>query len=455
MDPLDHVRDYFAGRRIRPSSVLLAVSGGTDSTALLLLMSDLRADGWDIAAAHVNHHLRAADSDTDEQFVRALCAHFDIALEVCDGTLDDARVRDVGIEAAAREVRYRLLGEARARRRMRYLATAHQMDDQAETVLMRLVGGGGIASLRGVHALRDGWIVRPLLGVRRSALESFLAARGITARHDLSNDDPRFLRNRVRGVLRELDATPALARLATEVQEQWPLVERQILEAEEQYAEVLPAETRFASFPENAWLRQALLHRHIVRLDPQSREVSAVDLQRLARELERVRRISVTARLELVRLRDGWVLRAPPQPTPAFEVAAVPGVPVWLPHAGVTLHIEAHHGARDTTIRQLVQLPPGAEAFFTVRNRREGDRFQPLGLARPKKLKELLIDRKIAAGLRSALPLLVWNDEIVLVAGVEVSEKFKVTTAPGDVFRVWLEGPLAEDESDQSDVQRR
>jgi tRNA(Ile)-lysidine synthase len=455
VDPLDHVRHYFAGNGIEPSSLLLAISGGTDSTALLLLMAALRDDRWEIAAAHVNHHLRGEDADADEQFVRALCADLNVPLEVCDGTLDPQRVRDVGVEAAAREVRYRLLADVRARRGTRYLATAHQMDDQAETVLMRLVGGGGIASLRGVHAVRDGWILRPLLDVRRSELQALLDARGITARHDVSNDDPRFLRNRVRRVLRELDATPALARFASEMQEQWPLVERQILEAETQHAVVLPAETRFTSFPENAWLRQALLHRHIMRLDPQSRDVSARDLQRLARELERVRRVSVTARLELIRRGDVWILRAPPQPAPDFEVEAVPGAPVWLPHANVTLRIEAHHGARDTAIRQLVQLPPGADARFTVRNRRDGDRFQPLGLERPKKLKELLIDRKIAAGLRNSLPLLVWNDEIVLVAGVEVSEKFKVTTAPGDVFRVWLEGPLAEDESDQSDVQRR
>lgn len=454
MDPLDHVRQYFAGNGIEPSSLLLAISGGIDSTALLLLMVDLRDDGWDIAAAHVNHHLRGADSDADEQFVRDLCARLDVPLEVCDGTLDPRRVRDVGIEAAAREVRYRLLGDVRARRSTRYLATAHQMDDQAETVLMRLVGGGGIASLRGVHAVRDGWILRPLLGLRRSALEAFLDARGITPRHDIANDDPRFLRNRVRRVLRELDATPALARFATEMQEQWPLVERLIHDAETQHAVVLPRETRFASFPENAWLRQALLHRHIVRLDPQARDVSARDLQRLSRELERVRRISVTARLALIRQADGWILRAPPEPTPDFEVAVIPGEPVWLPHANVTLHVDLHRGPRDTTLRQLIQLPPGSDPRFIVRNRREGDRFQPLGLARPKKLKELLIDRKIAAGLRSSLPLLVWNDEIVLVAGVEVSEKFKVTTAPGDVFRVWLEGPLAEDESDQSDVQR-
>jgi tRNA(Ile)-lysidine synthetase-like protein len=91
------------------------------------------------------------------------------------------------------------------------------------------------------------------------------------------------------------------------------------------------------------------------------------------------------------------------------------------------------------------QLPPNAPPRFTIRNRRPGDRFQPLGMAKAKKLKDFLIDRKIAVDLRDRLPLLVWNDEIVWVAGVEVSERFKVTGAEADRYEVWLEGPVGSD----------
>jgi tRNA(Ile)-lysidine synthase len=98
---------------------------------------------------------------------------------------------------------------------------------------------------------------------------------------------------------------------------------------------------------------------------------------------------------------------------------------------------------------QLIQLPAGATATFTVRNRRNGDRFHPLGLPQPKKLKDFLIDRKIAAELRDRLPLLVWNGEIVWIAGVEVSERFKVTDAAGVLFEVWLD-----DSRDHSGLQR-
>ena len=93
----------------------------------------------------------------------------------------------------------------------------------------------------------------------------------------------------------------------------------------------------------------------------------------------------------------------------------------------------------------FLQLPASAPPRITIRNRRPGDRFQPLGMAKAKKLKDFLIDRKIALDLRDRLPLLVWNDEIVWVAGVEVSERFKVTGAEADRYEVWLEGPVGSD----------
>ncbi|MDP9193793.1 MAG: tRNA lysidine(34) synthetase TilS [Acidobacteriota bacterium] len=103
----------------------------------------------------------------------------------------------------------------------------------------------------------------------------------------------------------------------------------------------------------------------------------------------------------------------------------------------------------------MFQLPPNSLPRFVVRNRRAGDRFQPLGMDKAKKLKDFLIDRKIAVDLRDRLPLLLWNEEIVWIAGVEVSERFKVTGAVADRYEVWLEGPVeSDDDSDASRLHR-
>jgi len=428
--PAEAVRQYFVKYRSESCAIVAAVSGGIDSTALLLALAGLREDGYAIHAAHVNHHLRGADSDADEAFVRDLCARLGIPLHVADGTLDPDRVRERGIEAAARDVRYARLREIREKTGARFVATAHQKNDQAETVLMRLLTGSGIAGLRGIHPLRDDGFARPLLDVPRDAIEAFLRERGIEPRHDRSNDDPRFLRNRVRLVVRELGAIANLTALADQARALWPILERAIDEAERAGAEVRERETHFHRWPEDAWLRQALLHRHIRRLDPAARDVSAKDLMRLASGIDAIRRVSVTKTLELIRRENALVLRHVPRPTPEFEVALTPDSPAYIPELGITVHLTAQPRNRATA--QPITVPAGGT--FTVRNRRTGDRFNA------KKLKDFLIDRRIAADLRDRIPLLVWNDEIVWVAGIEVSERFKVTSSAGDVYEVWLEG---------------
>lgn len=445
---LEAVRQSFVKYRIGPCRVVAAVSGGADSTALLLAMSDLRADGFELVCAHVNHHLRGADSDADEAFVRELCATLGVPLHVADGTLDERVVRDAGVEAAARDVRYARLREIRERTGARFVATAHQKNDQAETVLMRLMTGSGIGGLRGIHPVRDDGFVRPLLDITRDAIDAFLRERNVTPRFDRSNDDPRFLRNRVRAALRELGGVENLADVAEQARLLWPVIERAIDAVED--VQTTGEATRFLSWPEDPWLRQALLHRHIRRLDPQARNVSAASLARLAAELEGIRRVSVTKSLELVRRGEELVLGKPPEPTEAFELELTPEAPAWIPALDLTLRIASRSADAK---RQLIQLPEDGAPRFLVRNRRAGDRFHPLGLAGSKSLKDFLIDRKIEAGTRDRLPLLIWNGEIVWIGGVEVSERFKVTSPPGGaIFEVWLEGSGVDDR-DQAGLQ--
>src|SRR5689334_5443117 len=143
----DSVASFFSDHAIERCRLVVAVSGGFDSTALLLVMSEL--PGFEIIGGHVNHHLRGNESDEDERYVRALCERLKVECIVEDGTLDPERVKDAGIEAAAREVRHAKLKDIRERTNAKYVATAHQKNDQAETVLMRLSTGSGFAGLRG------------------------------------------------------------------------------------------------------------------------------------------------------------------------------------------------------------------------------------------------------------------------------------------------------------------
>lgn len=432
---LADIRQFIVKEGIK-GSLVVAVSGGTDSTALLIALSLLREDGVPLVAAHVNHHLRGQDSEDDEAFVRTLCERLGIRLHVADGTLDPARVREHGVEAAAREVRYARLLAIRDSLGASAVATAHQKNDQAETILIRLLTGSGLAGLRGIHPRRDDGVVRPLLDVPRASIDTFLREQGVVAREDRSNDDPRFLRNRVRATLRTLGGVDALAAIAGQARSLWPILERAIDDADRECVEASPLQSRFRSWPVEPWLRGALLQRHIRRLDPDARDFDAV---RIAETLLTVSRISVTRHLELLREKDSWVLGKRPPPAEAFEVALLPNESVYVPLLQLTIHLRQPPTEPSTAGRQVIQLPSRAKPLFTVRSRRRGDRFQPLGLPFAKRLKEFLIDRKVGVALRDRLPLLVWNEEIVWIAGVEVSERFRVDGGEGDLYEVWTE----------------
>src|SRR5881409_814265 len=174
-------------------TVLVAVSGGADSVALLHLLSGLAAD-WRLRlhVLHVDHQLRA-ESAADADFVRALGARLGIPVDVATVAVD----RRGSLEAAARSARYAALEACATRIGAERIALGHTADDQAETVLMRLVQGAGVRGLSGIPPVR-GAIIRPLIELRRSALEPELERAGLAWVEDASNRDPKFLRNRIR-----------------------------------------------------------------------------------------------------------------------------------------------------------------------------------------------------------------------------------------------------------------
>jgi tRNA(Ile)-lysidine synthase len=209
--------------------VCVAVSGGADSVALLLALSEANRErealGVVLTAVHVHHGLRSAEADADEAFVRELCDKLGVPLVVerVNVPARQAAERE-GLEEAARELRYRVFWELMKSSRADVVATAHTLDDQAETVVMKLLRGAWTEGIGGIAPAVEsgvrGRIVRPLLGARRAEVEAYLRERGQTWREDATNRDVSLMRNRVRhelipilrGFNPGIDA--ALARLA-------------------------------------------------------------------------------------------------------------------------------------------------------------------------------------------------------------------------------------------------
>ncbi len=233
----------------RPTTVLVAVSGGADSVALLRLLVAAAAKRdvpVRVTAAHLDHGLRGEDAREDARFVRRIAEELGVRIVVGRARLEAA---DGSVEARARKVRYRFLGDAANRLKAGIVYTAHTLEDQAETVLDRLLRGTGIRGLRGIlperrfgpgRALR---LRRPLLEVRREDLRAWLTERGFAWREDPTNHDGRNRRSRLRHeLLPRIDeigpgGAPALARVARQARESWNLIRRETRRCERRVLE--------------------------------------------------------------------------------------------------------------------------------------------------------------------------------------------------------------------------
>jgi len=208
---LDKLKSAWNPQEWRQLTVIACVSGGADSIALLRGLASLRGGGpGRLVVAHFNHGLRGSASDADEAFTRELCDRLDLPLEVGAPATSLTQLADTS-EATARAARYAFFEQVAKARGARFVALAHTSDDQAETILHRVIRGTGMNGLAGIPRTRQLAtgiaILRPLLGFSRAEIIEFLAALPQPFREDASNFDPRFTRNRIRAEL-----LPQLAR---------------------------------------------------------------------------------------------------------------------------------------------------------------------------------------------------------------------------------------------------
>jgi len=446
------VRKYALARP--DTRVLVALSGGPDSVALVRLLLDLQAEGDLVVAgvAHFNHQLRGADADADEAFCRELGASLGLPVEV--GRADvRAAARDAGrsIEDIARDLRYAFLEQAADRFGAEAIAVAHSLDDQSETFLLRLVRGSGSRGLAAILP-RAGRVIRPLLEIPRADLRAYASERGLAFRDDPSNRDLSIPRNRVRHEL--------IAYLEREFN---PGINR-----------VLAREASLARDDEDYLQRQAidLAGKIVLATTGGQTEIDAVALRSLHPALaSRVARQALTSRASgrfvgsdhverLLQLADApagtaldlpgqrairksdTIVLGPPgprirrnqQPANSFRfLLSIPGEVTLDNHGWVVSAHRLDGMDRDTGFGPArgPEVAIAADPLtlpLAIRTRRRGDRFRPLGLGHRKKLQDFLVDRKIPREIRDSLPLVVdGEDRIVWVVGESVAEDFRVT----------------------------
>lgn len=433
----------------------VAVSGGADSVALLRLLLELRKElGIVLSVVHLNHQLRGEESDGDEQFVKSLALDNKVEFHGERAAVKaHAQSKHLSLEAAGRELRYSYFHRLLDQNCVDRIATAHTLDDQAETILLRLVRGTGTRGLAGVYPKLNilaaslpsrtagaAFIVRPLLDTSRKDLEAYLGEIGQEWREDSSNLDPRFSRNRVRsGMLPWLEENlnPSVRNTLAEAAE--------VARAEEEYWEsqvrdLLPK----ISVPDSkapgtqldlAALRELplALQRRVLRAAGAPLGMN-LEFQHVERILQLVNEKSARGPISV---EGGSVgksggknndrLRFQPENFAASVIHSEFAYALTVPGRIVVNEIQTEFHATIIPVGATEGYnPQDSEDLMDarllarklqVRNWREGDRFWPAHTKAPRKIKQLLQERRVTGPERKVWPVVVSGNEIVWMRG--------------------------------------
>lgn len=452
--------------------ILIACSGGADSLALTDVLLQLREPlQLQLYVAHLDHMLRGDASRADAAFVRDFCRQHGLVcfIQAADVAAYASKHR-MSDEMAAREVRYGFLRETAAAIGGAKIATAHHRDDQAETVLLHLLRGSGSCGLAGIRPATDG-IIRPFLGVTRAEIESYCRERNLTPRHDATNDQTEYTRNRLRlELLPQLKErynpaiVEALCRSAELLADEHAFIQEY---AREQWSSIARTEARQVIFDrQRLQLILPAVQRELFRLALEQvkgdlKGVSFLHIEKMmtlagtgqtGAEIMLPQGIRVRCRYDDLEIFQITSQRSPKPLAPIdFEqVLTVPGITKIQP---LGLSVMAEIAEKFPDLRKSNSIICDADKLegpLCVRCRRPGDRFSPSGVGGSKKIKEYLIDQKIDRERRDFIPLFCDKNEIFWIGNYRQNQMSQPGPATKRCLRLTI-NRLSDEENIKND----
>ncbi|MCX7817307.1 MAG: tRNA lysidine(34) synthetase TilS [Syntrophales bacterium] len=439
--------------------IIVAVSGGCDSVALLRILYEFSSD-WNLflIVGHLNHGIRK-ESEVEEDFVRNLARSLELPYEVERvNVISYAKDHGLSVEMAGRELRYRFLLALASRYGASKIALGHNQNDHVETILLNLTRGSGIEGLRGIQPVRDGMIIRPLIFCTKMEIQRYLESLGISYMIDSSNRDMRYTRNRIRNVLipvMKQNINPrieeALYRLSRIAASQDDFIRSCSLEALEKVRVKTEESAIIISTEGLAKLHEAIqggvIRLILENMSPGGKgiywiHVNSVKKLALAEKcsgfLNMPHGITVEKRRgSLVFIPPGQEFKGECLP---YEYSVDLPCEIFIPEANVKMSLRIFKGKvsaeemkRDKRLAymDLDSIDPPLK----VRNRRPGDVFHPLGMEGRKKLKDFFIDEKIDKLQRNFIPLLTDMKGIVWVGGLRIDERVRIRDTTQNVLK--------------------
>lgn len=403
----------------RQQPVLVALSGGADSVALLHILCQL---GYNCIAAHCNFHLRGQESNRDEQFVQDLCNKLQVPLHITHfNTATIARRQGISVEMAARNLRYDFFEQCRLQLNCQAIAVAHHQNDQAETVLLNIKRGTGIRGLAGMLP-RNGYIVRPLLCVQRNDILAYISLQQLDFVTDSTNADTRFQRNAIRKQLENYSASDIMhfANLCEHIQGYIPLIEDAIAQIGTQLLSTHADETRIHiptllqySYAQTI-LFELLYPYGFTNIQPVYNALTQNAGKRFYSE-----------QFSLLKDRD-YLLITPLRNTGS----ALPSFHAQLRSLSLNEPFPAANELRCFLSKDIL------DKRLTIRHWKDGDFFYPLGMNGRKKISDFLTNLKLSLNQKEQVLLLCADNDVAWVIGYRIDERFKVKDKNGPIAEI-------------------
>ena len=432
--------------------LLLALSGGADSTCLARILLNLRSKlHLNLTAAHFNHQLRGAESDRDQSFVEAFCQQFNLPLIVgTKNVAEEAKGAGLSLEEAARNCRYAFFRDAAKEAGANRIATAHNLDDNLETVLLHLIRGAGIRGLAGIPPKR-GEIIRPLLCVRRTDILAHLETLSQAFVEDSTNQHDIHRRNALRqNVLPLLKVqNPNLAQTVLRQSEALredscfldSLAEKTFaqIQIKENAKEIRLSAAKLAALDRAIASRVATL---AVKAAGATADWTHINqILHLAAGSHPSAKTNVRGNVLVQREYDALVFLPHVGNPPSFNPVILPAEgSISIPEAGFFITSTENPSKNPETFHTFLFKRAGICGKITVRPRKEGDRISLAGRNGTKTVKKLMIERKVPERQRQITP--VFSDESGVLAVYGLGIDRRVAPSPGDAVRTIIVGGI-------------
>ena len=434
--------------------VVVGLSGGPDSTALAVILAQIAPSmGVRLTIAHFNHGLRGRESNEDERSARQLAKKLNLSF--ISRKMDKAVVnKGLSPEDLYRRERYKFFDEVAKNNLATKIALGHNLQDQAETVLLHLLRGSGLEGLKGIMPLRDGKYIRPLIEISREEIIIFLKEAGIAYRRDSSNENKLHLRNKIRlellPYLRDefnprIDET--LAQTAEILRDENKIIKEcvdKVLKStciKKQKNKIILNIEYITMLP--LAIRRRLLKELLEDFSLQKNGITFLHINsigNLLQNMESGRRLSLPFGIEARREYENLILERARVRTKRLEYAykvEIPGT-IYLKERNLTIRLQLMKKSKiDFNVKNKdyfdldkIQLP------LVLRNRREGDWFQPLGMSGRQKIKSLFIDHKISQQKRDEIMLLADQGSVIWIEGMHLNDQVKITPKTKNVLEL-------------------